>query len=412
MTHNDFKARCDTAAKCLLVAEFAMFPIFLGVANTLLPLIALLWLLSGNFAQRWQSIRSSPLTLPALLLYGLIVVAAVYSPAAWQDVLKHYNKYSKLLYCLIFMTLLTDPVWLRRCWAAFAVGMGFVLLSTYANVWVDLPWSATQNQGWGKDHTVAGDYITQNLMMVFFVVLCLAYGHSIASIKPKVAAYALAALGMISIVQLSQGRTGFILLCVGIGAYGWFLLTHRLHWVWKIIVCSALVGVAVASVALSPIMHDRLTKAYSEALDFEANPNTAVGVRVYNIVGSIKLFRENPVLGQGTGGYHGTICSVLPKRQPCAGWTDTHPDNQYVFFAIDFGITGLILFAWLILTPLFLARSLPNDWKAVYVCFSLMLLLNSVVSSSLWTSRQNHFFVFIPALLAMHAMQRKEKNFG
>jgi O-antigen ligase len=412
MTHNDLKAHCDTAAKCLLVAEFAMFPIFLGVANALLAFIALLWLLAGNFSRRWESVRTNPLTLPLLTLYMLIVLAALYSPATWQDVLKHYNKYSKLLLCMIFMTLLTEPAWLRRCWAAFAVGMSFVLLSTYANIFVDLPWSTTHHQGWGKDHTVAGDYIAQNLMMVFFVVLCLAYGHSITSATRRVTAYSLAILGALSIVQLSQGRTGFILLIVCISLYAWFLLAPRLHWIWKLMACSALVGLASTSFVLSTTMQDRLNQAYSEALNYKANPNTAVGVRMDRLAGSTKLFYENPLFGQGTGGYHSTVCSAMPKQQRCVGWTDVHPDNQYIFFAIDFGVVGLALFAWLILTPLLLARSLPRHWKFVYICFSLMLLLNSFVSSSLWSSRQNHFFVFIPALLAMYVAQRKEKNFA
>jgi O-antigen ligase len=408
MTLNDFKTRCDTAAKCLLVAEFAMFPIFLGVANTLLPLIALCWLLAGNFAQRWQSIRANPLTWPALLLYALILLAAIYSSAQWQDILKHYNKYSKLLYCLIFMTLLTDAQWRKRCWLGFAAGMSVVLVSTYANVWIDLPWSATKNQGWGKDHTVAGDYITQNLMMVFFIVLCLAYAHSSVSTKHKIVAYALAVLGGVTILQLSQGRTGFVLLCVGLGIYGWYLLAHRLHWVWKGLICAGAVGLAMAALSLSPIMRDRLHQAYAEARNYEAEPNTAVGARVYRMAGVANLLKENIFLGQGTASYHSVICPALPKQTRCTDWTGVHPDNQYLFFAVDLGLVGLLLFGWFIAVPLWLARPLSNDWKAVYVCFSLMLLLNSLVSSSLWTSRQNHFFVFIPALLAMYAMQRKE----
>ena len=54
-----FQERCDTAAKWLLVLEFAAFPVFLGLANALLLLILICWVAAGRLGATRKFDRQS-----------------------------------------------------------------------------------------------------------------------------------------------------------------------------------------------------------------------------------------------------------------------------------------------------------------------------------------------------------------
>jgi O-antigen ligase len=169
--------RISQALPFLTVALFLSFPIAMGLANTLIVLLLLGWIACGRYRERWATIRTNPIILLALFLYGVILIGTLYTPAPTEDVILHIKKYSKLVFVVIVFSILSDPIWQRRCMHAFASAMTFVFVSTWLNIWFLLPWSASQNLGWGQSHHVFGDYITQNVMMAFFVLLCLVWSH-------------------------------------------------------------------------------------------------------------------------------------------------------------------------------------------------------------------------------------------
>lgn len=170
----NLRGRAEHLAKIFLVGVFLFFPMKLGAANTLLALTLLFWLLSGNFKAKWLAIAHNPITKPALLMFGLVLIGATYSIGPTETILQTVNKYSKFLFLLMTLTLLVDAQWRERCWHAFAIAMIFTLASTYAGLWVHVPWAvAATPSGWGADHTVFKDYIAQGLLMATFAVLSL-----------------------------------------------------------------------------------------------------------------------------------------------------------------------------------------------------------------------------------------------
>ncbi len=392
----------DLSAKWLMVSVFAAFPIALGLTNLLMALAVLAWLLAGNFGARWQTLKSNPVAWFLLALYGLILVHGLFSPADWQDISRHLNKYCKLLISVVFMSLLTETKWIKRCGTAFVGAMLFILVSTYLNVWLDLPWSRTQHQGLGRDHTVIGDHITQNIMMAFFVLLCLVQFQSSKPARTGLIWLALAVASSASIIALSAGRTGFILLSLVVLVF--FLYTPAMPWkaAYKVAGCLAIAMALLAAMYASPLMKERFEIAYTEARDFQDQADSSVGVRLYIMTQSIELIAHKPVFGYGTASYHALICTVLPARTNCHA-SRQHPDNQYVMFGIDHGLLGVGLLLGLMVTVLVSATQQTTDLKILMLGFSLMLFVNSFFSSSLWTSRQNHFFLFVLALLAAQA---------
>lgn len=385
------------AAQWALVAGFLFFPVFLALGNVALAL-ALLLALAGGWRQRGQHIRQRPILWWALGLYAVVLLGVLYTPGPAGDVLVHLSKYAKLLALPLLWPLLQEARWRQRCSQAFMAGMGFILLSVYASIWWQLPWSAMQNLGWGGDHTVAGDYITQNIMMCFFTLLALTRAQAAAHLWQRGAWALLALLAALAITQLSQGRTGFLLLGVTLGVYALAALSGRRRWL-------ALVGVALAmalALASSPTLRQRLQLGWQEARQSEQMEITSIGGRVnfWRITAQMAL--EKPLQGWGTGSYHTVWCQHATKEGWChfGGW---HPHNQYLFFWVENGLPGLLLFVLLLSTPAWLARrAAPGDRPALWG-LSAILAVNSLINAPLFSARESHFFVLMLLLWSAQA---------
>ena len=202
----------DRLSQGLLVGAFLTFPVALALGNVLAALCVVATLLSGHLRTQWRKVFSLPSAWAMLLLFVLILAGTSYTSAPASMALLHLSKYAKLLAGLFFVSVLFDAKTRRHCLYAFMAAMGFILVSAYAGIFVTLPWSATQQTGWGVDHTVVGDYITQSVMMGFFVLTCLAFLWKFKSPWARAGWIILALLGTVSITHLAWGRTGAFLL--------------------------------------------------------------------------------------------------------------------------------------------------------------------------------------------------------
>ncbi|MEZ5703908.1 MAG: hypothetical protein R3E56_00315 [Burkholderiaceae bacterium] len=201
------------AAQWSLVAMFFGFPISVALANVTMTLAVVLWLVSMRWGdwkpfaiQAWRN----PVVKPAFLLAILVVVATLWSPAEWSEIVGYFKKYSKFLILPVFIALLVQGNVRRRCWQAFGAAMLITLVSTWLNVWLDLPWSQTKNQGFGVDHTVFKDHISQGIMMSLFVCLTAMWAIKAQRRGQALLWWFVCAMSAISILVLSQGRTGYL----------------------------------------------------------------------------------------------------------------------------------------------------------------------------------------------------------
>ncbi len=379
----------------LATLAFLAFPVALGLANTLIVLFMLAWLVSGSFAERWAVIRSNPVPLLILALYGLVLIGISYSSAPWPDVGRSVGKYAKLLLVPLLFSVLVDPVWQRRCLHAFAAAMLFILASTWLNVWFVLPWSATQTPGWGLTHHVIGDYITQNVMMSFFVLLCLVDATEQKNPWRRGASVVIALLAAVSITHLSYGRTGVVLLMAALALFALSVLRGR----------TAIIGAAAATIALatatatSPAMTERFEQAIAEARQSETDNTSSIGHRLYNYRTSIELISDRPFFGWGTGAYHTKVCDIVEKPEWCEIYS-WHPHNQYLLFGVNHGFAGMLLYVAIIAALVVVAlRDMNRSSRTLLLGFTALLAVDSLFNSPMWSSRESHFFILMMALL-------------
>ena len=355
-----------TAAAFSLIAAYFSIPWTLAGANITLLCLVLAWVLGGAWRQRWGVARDNAVTFPLLALYGLILLGALYTTAPWRVVLDHWLKYDKLLLMVIAISLLAqDEKTRERCWTAFTIAALFTLASSYLSIWWRLPWSRAQTLGWGGDHSVFKDYITQSVLMVLLMLR----GLYLALRAPG-----------------TWQRAAWV--AVAVLAVGLALVPGRRWWV-ALGLVAVVLGVAVL---LSPTIVPRVALGLKE-LGQVPETTTSIGPRLYFLHYGLELFSQKPWLGWGTGAYHGEFCRIATTPEWCAAGS-FHPHNQFLFFMIEHGLPGLVAFAGVFVSALWQARGMERLDRAVAIAFVGVAGVGSLTHSGIWLANEGLAYCF------------------
>jgi O-antigen ligase len=384
------RARLLLTMGWLVPGIYLTFSTAYALSNVFLALVLSIFVLTFDR----QYLDSKRWSIPALLLLalaGVVFVGMLYTPAPWSWSSINLKKYSKMAYVVPIMLVLHDrPVWQVRALHAFAIGMTFVLISTWLNVWWVLPWSSSKTPGWGVSHHV-----------MYALVMAK------DSARPtSVAWWLLAAIGVISITHLSQGRTGIVVLLPALLVYVASQWGAR-----KTLMALPVLALVLAFVAMSSsVMRDRIELAQAEFSSRNEDVFSSIGHRLYNWRITPVLIAEEPVLGHGTGAYHTEICRFLDKPE----WCDTfswHPHNQYLLFAADHGVVGADLYVALI-ASLFVVAGRSRNQSARTLLFALasILAIDSLINSPMFSAKEAEFFLYMMALLV--TMCRNQSQHG
>ena len=378
-----------SAAVFSAIAAFFSIPWTLAGANISLLCLVLAWLLAGDWRQRWDAARGNAVSLPLLVLYAIILLGAVYTTAPWRVVLDHWLKYDKLLLMVIAISLLAqDGKTRERCWTAFTIAALFTLASSYLSIWWRLPWSRAQTLGWGGDHSVFKDYITQSVLMALLMLrgLYLALRANVA--WQRGAWLAVAALAFVCNTQLLYGRTGYVATAVAVLAFVLALVPVRRWWMALALVAVLLAG----AVLLSPTIVPRVALGLKE-LGEMPETTTSIVPRLYFLHYGLDLFWQKPWLGWGTGAYHGEFCRIATTPEWCAAGS-FHPHNQFLFFMVEHGIPGLLAFAAVFAAALWQAARMERLDRAVAFAFVGVACVGSLTHSGIWLANEGLAYSF------------------
>ena len=349
------------------------------------------WLSQSDLKGHLKIIRSLQITLPALIITLIVLLWSTWSPAPKGNVINNLKVYAKLPMLLMLVSTFSDARWRQRAWWGFVAAMALVLGSTYANVVIDLPWSRTQNQGLGADHSVFVEYVSQSVMTAVFLAFTLQRTLS-AQDRIKVLAWAGASLlALCSVVFLLQGRSGLVASAIVVLVLG--SIYTPVHRRWQALVL--LVIMSSLLIMASPLMMQRIQQGYHEVVHYQAFNRTSLGLRIDMWQLALKSFIDHPLIGTGSGTYNQIAAQHFGDcRDVCI-----HPHNQYLFFAMEFGVLGLLGFLWLLwrlAKTAFLSRS-PE--RSVLFAITAVLAVDSLFNVPLWYRAESYFFYAMLGLL-------------
>lgn len=385
-----------------LCGLYLLFPL----SKTLyaLPLLAVIVLafVYGQPTRWWGLLRETPVLWLPLALYALILVNAPASPADTDAILEHLRKYGRLIFLLLlFFVLVGHERRQQVALNAFATAMAVTVCLT----WLRVVWPHPVLGGQGQ--AIFGDYITQNIMVAFFTVVAFAKAQEATSQKWRIAWGLLVILAITSITHQSVGRTGQVLLFAAWASYVLWLMRGTRLFLGLIL----LVTVAGVTYSSSDFLRGRFQQAIAEARNAEADPFSSIGHRLHNYKTTPRMIADKPLLGHGTASFHKEICRFLDKPETCPVY-ERHPHNQFLFFAADHGLLGAALYLAFVVGLFVTAmRSRARrSARVLLVVLGTLLLINSLINSPLYSSRESQFFAFMAALLI--AMNRNPASQG
>jgi O-antigen ligase len=369
-------------------------PLSTALDGILLALMALLWLLSGDFRLKYSIIRNNPVALMALAVFGISVLGLLYGhvdKGALSDA-------KTFLMLPLLITLFREERMRCYAWRAFLASMVLTLALSYLSFFHLLP----ENQVIKTSPIDLGvpilNQITQNIFMAFTAFLLAVRGRFAGTRFMQVAFTLLSLLAAVNVMFMIPSRTGQVVLVVLTGFYFFDWLR------WRGAVVAGLMILVVAGVIYampgSPV-HIRLGLMIQEYGQWQpgqaASMASSTGMRMEFYNNSLKIIRENPLFGVGTGGFAGAYAKQVQNSPMVA--TD-NPHNQYLLTAVELGLVGLgallILFAVQWRTA---ARFPRGPDKMLAYAVLLAIITGSLFNSLLTDHTETLFYVWASGIL-------------
>lgn len=203
-------------------------------------------------------------------------------------------------------------------------------------------------------------------------------------------------MSLFSVFFLLQGRSGLVASTIVIMVFT-VLHTPRTH-KWKALML--MVISVIFLVSSSSLMLERVIRAYTEITQYQSFGITSLGMRIDMWLLALDNFLEHPLLGTGLGTYH-QIAGVhfAHLRDSDLVFTVIHPHNQYLFFAMEYGVLGLICFCWFLWQLAKTAHSSSRSNRSVLFATTVVLAVDSLFNVPLWYRAESYFFYSVLGLL-------------
>jgi len=370
---------------CVFICLACFFtPLSTSLLGLFSGLAVLMWLLSGNFLKLPHILISYPSAAIALMLFVLMCLALIYSPAEPLEALDVLKKYRELLLLPVMISLLTTSTQYQKIAEhSFVAGCIILMFLSYGMFFEFIP-----EQRYG--HSLVF-HITHSFFMAVLSFWALHRAVNTKQLRYFWLIVYLAAV--VNIFYIAPGRTGmfvFVFLMV-------LFLIQRLRFIQCVfgllVFCSALTLFYVTSDNFSGRIHEvvKEVKAYEKDKSM-----TSIGQRFDWWITSFELIKKKPVLGYGTGSFP-SIYKQTTKTTRVKAMDNPH--NEYLFITFQFGIIGLFLFLMLFLLQFLASRSLPTQKGMLLQGVLVAMLSGSLMNSLLFDSQQGHFYLLMSAAL-------------
>lgn len=380
-------------------------PISVVLDNIMLLLILLGVMFSfGNVA---HIAILHPIGRAAAGLFLVLFIAMFYGVTPLKDAAAILMKYIDLAFVPIFIFIISNEVLQRRARYAFLVSMAITLLISSLvglNILPVMPWMNTWTVA--SNPAIFHSHITQSNMMAFAVFLALLEWRD-ANTRVRMVGWAMfAVIGIINIMFMVQGRTGYLILFVLISWFGWMTFERVMRrknlnfsWSQRGLFLMVLFLVAIGTYHLSSRLQDRAALVISEyqAWTQSRDDKTSIGLRLDFYSNAFGIVKDNALFGVGTGGF---AAAYAHQVEDGGGLQTRNPHNEYLNIAVQTGGVGLLSLLILFYTLWRYAPSLPTPLEQDAARgLVLAYLVNCMINSALMDHADGLFFAFMTGVL-------------
>jgi O-antigen ligase len=326
----------DRAALWIAVAIGLSIPVSTALDGFLVAAFLLCWAAGGHYREKFTAIRGNAFALLPCGLFLLYAVGSVHSQGSTGEIVHALDKTARLLLIPLLISLGPESLWRDRALHALMAGIALTLLLSFL-VWLGLMPDAAFIKGVPADAVVFKKKATHSVLIAFGAFWCALKAREAEDPRARLLWALIAALGAFNIFFMVLGRTGQLVLMALLLYYLVSTLGRR-----RLVAAAGVALVFVGTMYFTPssTLHQRTKTTIAEIHEWRAGkPATVQGnMRLEALSNSLKIVREHPLIGVGTGGFAVTYAKqvegtpMLPIRQP---------ENQYVLALVQLGGVGL-----------------------------------------------------------------------
>lgn len=376
----------------VIMAFIFSIPISTSIANILAILIALLWVIEGNFKEKFAEIRKNKVTL-AVLAYVLLHVVGLLWTSDYSWGFYTIKKQWKLLMLPVFLTMVKKEH-IDLYLGAFVAAMIISALTSYL-IFFDLINIANSNH---YNPSPFIKHVMYNpLLALAIYILC----HYVTNENSR---RYLKMIDIICIILLTinmfmvPGRTGQLAFFMLMFIFTCQLFFKKLKKMAFIIFFSCLI-IPLISYGYIPSFNKMVNNTISNIEKFDVNAENSLAERVTFVIISTKIIKENFYLGVGTGDFPPEYEKAARQEGKYGyGYTE-NPHNQYLLVLSQFGVTGLILFLSIFYFQINSSLLRRDGSTHIMLAFPLFFLFIFMGDSYLQTSGTSLLFSIFSSFL-------------
>lgn len=388
--------RARSVAVWGLVGLGFALPLTPALANLMLLLVVVSWLLSGEWREKWSVLIASPAAKAAGLFYALVLIGMLYDV---KDDSTHYaSKYASIFILPIILTLQLSAEEKWRAIVGFCAAMVLTLFLSIL-IWLELlPVSLFKNSD-ASNPIVFKMHITHGFFMILAAFFMYSGAlHSAAGNRRHILLL-LVLLAIINALLMIQGRTGQVVL-ISLIAYLFHLRFPRYGLVLGLVAGLVLAGAAYMS---SPSFKNRTDIAVNEAMHWSNNRGdeaSSIGTRFDYYATSIAIIKQHPIIGVGTEGFPKAYeAQIVGTPLP----PSNNPHNQYLLITAQYGLIGLGVLLFFYFSCWRQACAQPGPFALMATGVLIAFLIGNLFNSFMLDLAERLMFVWAMGVLLSSA---------
>ena len=392
--------KLDSVNRCLLILMGLFIPLSTALTNVVLGLIVLFWIVdnTSDRFQRWISVlKTNPVAFMGLAVFLIHMAGVLYTDAEKEKIAESLMDGAKFLFISMAMIYFKERQYSSIFLFSFVLTMLITLILSYL-LWMGMLPGVFHIKGNPQDCNIFLNHIAQNIFMAFMAFAAAVWARFAIGYGKKILWGAVSFLALFNVLFMVEGRTGHLIM-------GVLFLYSFVTW-------GRIKGIIIAGLVLlvfgvfawanpSNTFFLRAKTVIEEIKEWEygkkASNQSSSGLRLEFFFNSVKIIKNNPVLGVGTGGFEKAYRELnkVSKMNP----TD-NPHNEYLMVTAQFGFVGLAsLLAFFYLQWRNAKCFDTREQTILSRGFILTILFACMVSSPLLDHAEGWFFAVMSAVL-------------
>jgi O-antigen ligase len=391
---------------CLVALSVSLPIAWISLAKFLLFTFGLVYLIGNHWSKRNNSILAQLWTTKIVLVIVIaFAVSLLWTEADTEAALSSYVKHAKLMGLLLIVSLIRTEREARIGIVAYATGQGFLLLSSWLMfLGVPLPWSADD----ATKYVVFSTYLDQSIM--FATAASIFWHLRTARLWPKWTGILLAALALINVLLLLEGRTGYLVALTSLSLGVMWAMPRRLRL--ATLVATPLIVLVALSLGSAQVQQ-RVTKIIDESQDYAKTQHGSVesstGWRLNAWHRSLQAINEKPWIGHGVGAWTPAAKRFegSTAKQIFGEGNHSNPHQEYLLWGVELGIGGLLLLLAFLVCVIRDALTFPAGIRYATLSVLAAMAVACLFNSSLYDDLMGDFLcISLGLLIALGARSK------